>query len=57
MQNKNQIYKFFSTVKKNLYHSNFNLVENNGDILTYKEAKEKVSKIIFYLKNLKKKKL
>jgi D-alanine--poly(phosphoribitol) ligase subunit 1 len=57
MQNKNQIYKFFSTVKKNLYHSNFNLVENNGDILTYKEAKEKVSKIIFYLKNLKKKKI
>ena len=57
MHIKSQTHKFFSTVKKNLYNSNLNLVKNNDKILTYSEAKEKVSKIIYKLKKIKKKKL
>jgi|TARA_B110000027_G_scaffold124223_1_gene140653 D-alanine--poly(phosphoribitol) ligase subunit 1 len=57
MQIKSQTHKFFFTVRKNLYNSNLNLVKNNDKILTYLEAKEKVSKIIYKLKKIKKKRI
>ena len=57
MQEKNQTHNFFSKVKKNLYESNFNLVVNNGKTLTYKEAKNKIIKINYHLKNIKKQKI
>ena len=43
----NQTYKFFDRVKKNLYNSSFDLVKNNDEILSYKDAKDKVEK--FYI--------
>jgi D-alanine--poly(phosphoribitol) ligase subunit 1 len=57
MQEKSQTNNFFSKVKKNLYESNFNLVVNNGKTLTYKEAKNKIIKINYHLKNIKKQKI
>lgn len=57
MQKKNQTIKFFSRVKKNLYQSNCNLVVNNNKVLTYKQAKNKITKINFHLRNIKKQKI
>ena len=57
MQEKNQTIKFFSRVKKNLNESNSNLVVNNNEVLTYKQAKNKITKINFHLRNIKKQKI
>jgi D-alanine--poly(phosphoribitol) ligase subunit 1 len=54
---KNQTHNFFTRIKKNLYESSFNIVENNGKNLTYKEAKNKICKITYHLRNLKKQKI
>ncbi len=53
----NQTYKFFDRVKKNLYNSSFDLVKNNDEILSYKDAKDKVEKILYCLKKIKKQKI
>ena len=57
MSTKNQINTFFKKVKKNLENIDTNMVINNGENLTYIQAKEKITKILYHLKNIKREKI
>ena len=48
----NQIYNFFKKVRNNLENIDNNLVTYNGNNLTYRQASEKIEKIIYHLKNI-----
>tara|TARA_B100000242_G_scaffold292312_1_gene267455 strand:- start:730 stop:1524 length:795 start_codon:yes stop_codon:yes gene_type:complete len=53
----NQIYNFFKKVRNNLENIDNNLVTYNGNNLTYRQASEKIEKIIYHLKNIKRQKI
>lgn len=57
MSANNQIYNFFKKVKNNLENNDNNLVTYNGYNLTYRQASEKIKKIIYHLKNIKRQKI
>tara|TARA_B100001250_G_C19798754_1_gene789984 strand:- start:993 stop:2459 length:1467 start_codon:yes stop_codon:yes gene_type:complete len=57
MSAENQIHNFFKKVKNNLENNDNNLVTYNGDYLTYRQASEKIKKIIYHLKNIKRQKI
>ena len=57
MNAREQINNFFKKVKNNLENNNNSLVTYNGENLTYIQANEKITKIIYHLKHIKRQKI
>ena len=57
MNIQSQIYLFFKKVKKNLENLKINMVINNGEGLTYFEAREKIEKLNYQLRNINREKI